>query len=441
MSAIGYRKTGTSDASWDAGANQKNLSNDDGESEYRQMYAWVDPDGDPDAKGSYKFPHHFVSSGGEVGDASTVGCSAGIGVLNGGRGGADIPDSDRQGVYNHLSHHLKDSGQEDIPELKSQIREPVRRFLESKGEERAYNSKSVEIREADDGSLLFTGYATTFNSEYDILGGPPYGWTESVDPGAFTKTLSENPDVRLLVNHDDLPLARTRSGTLQLSQDNIGLRVEAKLDPSDPDVQRLQPKMARGDLNEMSFAFRTIRQAWDEDYTRRNLVELSLADGDVSIVTFPANPATSADLRALVTLTERLYVAPEGVLAEMRASGQDPLELVRKAHKGLARLVRATRDVDTDEDDDPGAIAQAVDAAIDEALNVWDENVDQAQALVQAADLAVDHLLEVLGVPDADEEGNAEPAYTLYLSRVRASRPQRLHILRRQLDLLALSGR
>src|SRR5690348_1524690 len=72
--------------------------------------------------------------------------------------------------------------------------------------------------------------------------------------GALARTLSERPNVQLLINHDGMPLARTANGSLQLSEDNIGLRVNASLNPKDPDVQRLIPKMRRGDLNEMSFA-------------------------------------------------------------------------------------------------------------------------------------------------------------------------------------------
>jgi hypothetical protein len=53
----------------------------------------------------------------------------------------------------------------------------------------------------------------------------------------------------------------------------------------------------RGDVDQMSFAFRVIRQKWSEDRSTRTLIELSLADGDVSIVTYPAYPTTSVEAR------------------------------------------------------------------------------------------------------------------------------------------------
>ena len=57
----------------------------------RQAYAWVDPDGNPDVKASYKLIHHEVGAGGAVGPAHVRACTSGIGVLNGARGGPTFP--------------------------------------------------------------------------------------------------------------------------------------------------------------------------------------------------------------------------------------------------------------------------------------------------------------------------------------------------------------
>ncbi|WP_158884023.1 HK97 family phage prohead protease [Amycolatopsis anabasis] len=117
-SAIGPHSTATDDGAWDGPANEARLSNDAGGQVYRRAFAWQDPDGDPDAKSSYKFIHHNVSSDGEVGAANLQACTTGIAVLNGSRTGTTIPDADRQGVYNHLARHLRDADVEP-PELKS----------------------------------------------------------------------------------------------------------------------------------------------------------------------------------------------------------------------------------------------------------------------------------------------------------------------------------
>jgi hypothetical protein len=116
MGAIAVHHTGTSDAAWDAGVNEKRLRSGEDGAYYARMYAWRDPAGDETTKAAYKFPHHEVSEGGDPGAANLAGCSAGIAVLNGGRGGANIPDGDRAGVYSHLAAHLRDGGKEP-PEL------------------------------------------------------------------------------------------------------------------------------------------------------------------------------------------------------------------------------------------------------------------------------------------------------------------------------------
>lgn len=152
----------------------------------------------------------------------------------------------------------------------------------------------LEIR-SDSSTVTVEGYASTFDQPYNM------GWySESVSRGAFDRTLKSKPDVRLLVNHDGLPLARTKSvpENLTLTTDSTGLGIRAVLDASDPDVRRLVPKMKRGDLDQMSFAFGIVTEEWSDDNKKRNLTELSLTGGDVSIVTYPANPNASISVRA-----------------------------------------------------------------------------------------------------------------------------------------------
>lgn len=146
------------------------------------------------------------------------------------------------------------------------------------------------------GQVLLRGYAATYEP-YDCYGGPDSGgWVEQLRSNAFDKTLRAAPDVMLLLNHTGAPLARTKSGTMTLSCDRRGLLVEARLDPSDPDVQALLPKMRRGDLDEMSFAFRVKDQEWNSDYTHRDITEVSLQKGDVSVVNYGMNPNTRVSL-------------------------------------------------------------------------------------------------------------------------------------------------
>jgi len=152
----------------------------------------------------------------------------------------------------------------------------------------------VEIREADTGEIRVSGYAAVFGEETNIGG----MFTEVIQRGAFKDAVGRD-DVVFLINHEGLPLARTRSGTLTLREDDHGLYMEATLDASDPDVRSIIPKMKRGDLDKMSFAFIPTRQSWDEKskMPKRMIEEAELFD--VSIVTTPAYSGTEIGLRSL----------------------------------------------------------------------------------------------------------------------------------------------
>lgn len=198
-----------------------------------------------------------------------------------------------------------------------------------KGREcRRVNVSGMELRDVD-GSLNLDGWASVVETTYDM------GWyDETIRRGAFTKTLSESPDVQLLMNHEGLPLARTISGTLTLAEDVRGLHVSANLDPNDPDVQRLAPKVARGDLDQMSFAFRVIKQQWtwvedeslggDSERDKREIIEVNIDRGDVSVVNQGANPSTSFSLRDASELLSGL--SREDLLEFVRSLTPDPEE-------------------------------------------------------------------------------------------------------------------
>src|SRR5262249_13377197 len=92
----------------------------------------------------------------------------------------------------------------------------------------------LEVRKASNGMLKFRGLASRTETPYKVGDFP-----ETIAKGAFAATLAAKADVALLVGHTGLPLARTSSGTLRLSESSDGLVVEAELDPDDPDVAAL----------------------------------------------------------------------------------------------------------------------------------------------------------------------------------------------------------
>lgn len=162
-------------------------------------------------------------------------------------------------------------------------------------EVRHHDVTALEVRAAESGAVTFDGVASVVDTPYlvrDMFG----EFSETIAKGAFNRTLKQKADVRLLVNHDGVPLARTKSGTLALSADPH-LRAVAELDPMNPTVAEIRSAMGRGDLDQMSIGFRVRDQKWSEDYTEREIREVELFD--VSVVTYPASPTTVASLRSV----------------------------------------------------------------------------------------------------------------------------------------------
>ena len=123
MPATPTHHTATSDGAWDGGAAEKALKLPQDKSAAIKVgddeYAWRDADADPTTKTAWTFPHHEVSTGGTPGAANVKACSSVCGILNGGMGGAKIPESDRQAVYDHVVAHMKDAKVDNIPPLRS----------------------------------------------------------------------------------------------------------------------------------------------------------------------------------------------------------------------------------------------------------------------------------------------------------------------------------
>lgn len=177
----------------------------------------------------------------------------------------------------------------------------------SERELRVVEFELVEARAAEEGGgRKVSGYAALYNqkttlADFENYDGKRFIFEEKIAPGAFTRALAEEQDVRLLFNHDpNLLLARTSSGTLALSENRKGLKVDADL----PDTQLardLTVLMERGDVTQMSFAFivrdeeRSEKEDDKEVRVMRTVKDVDLYD--VSAVTYPAYDKTSISVR------------------------------------------------------------------------------------------------------------------------------------------------
>jgi HK97 family phage prohead protease len=153
------------------------------------------------------------------------------------------------------------------------------------------NSVEFEVRAEGDG-MSFTGYASVFNSPSEDLG----GFIEYVAPGAFRRSLQSRNEVKLLWNHDaGEPLASLRGGTMQLVEDDRGLKVTAQL-PQTSRGRDVAELLRTKVIDSMSFGFNVIKDSWSADGKTRTLESVRLFEA--SIVSFPAYSATTATVRS-----------------------------------------------------------------------------------------------------------------------------------------------
>lgn len=136
------------------------------------------------------------------------------------------------------------------------------------------------------------GYAAVFNTPADIGG----EYTEVIIPGAFGLTLRQKTDILALVDHDPgKVLARTRSGSLRLSEDAQGLSFDLDI-PDTGTGHDILALAERGDLGGMSFGFHAKEQ--HRTGSRRELRVVDLVE--ISVVqSWPAYVGTTVQARAM----------------------------------------------------------------------------------------------------------------------------------------------
>lgn len=192
---------------------------------------------------------------------------------------------------------------------------------------RQLRTVATQFQTRDDGDAPhISGYFAVFNSTYEIAP----GMSESIAPGAFSRTLSE--DIRALINHDTtLVLGRTKAHTLVLSEDERGLWGDVAINPNDGDAMNLYERVKRGDVDQCSFGFEIVRE--DTEVREDGSIHWTIREVrlyEVSACTFPAYEATNISAREAqrdamkarelaawkATMKERLKHGTESAAAE-----------------------------------------------------------------------------------------------------------------------------
>lgn len=195
---------------------------------------------------------------------------------------------------------------------------------------------SCVLRAEDGPTKRIKGTAAVYNQEAEIG-----RFREVIKPGAFARLLAEKPDVIGAFNHDwNKVLGRTTAGTLRLEDTITGLTYEIDINEEDPEALSAYAKVKRGDVHQSSFAFTVRAEEWQKAEEKGGLPLRSVVEVDelydVSPVTFPAYPTTSASVRSKLDEFSGAQVgADEGEPAEQGQAQTDPggrehLELLKR---------------------------------------------------------------------------------------------------------------
>ena len=143
--------------------------------------------------------------------------------------------------------------------------------------------------------LILEGYINKYNTRSEFM-----GFFEEIERGAFNKSIESDTFIPMLYNHDDDKiLGSTRSGTLKLISDDVGLKFTLKMNPNISYTRDVYELIKSGDVKGCSFGFIVNQDEWrtlDNGADLRIIKELTLYE--VTITPYPAYKASEVSCRS-----------------------------------------------------------------------------------------------------------------------------------------------
>ena len=169
----------------------------------------------------------------------------------------------------------------------------------------------MEVRKLDDGSLHITGYVNITDKPSRVLrDSKGNSFVERVEPRCFARALNSGDNVKFLLNHNhDINLGSLDEGNLKLTEDNIGLKIDATVNN-----EEVRKAYEEGGFSGFSYGFQKIRdnfRDWDNGIQLRTLQDIKLIE--VSLLDSKTVPAY---LGNLVNVEQR---EENGIDTEIRA--------------------------------------------------------------------------------------------------------------------------
>lgn len=165
---------------------------------------------------------------------------------------------------------------------------------------RAIDSLEDMIQTPEDSEMepeetyLVEGYAAVFDQPTVMYEMDGIKYKEVIDRNAFSGAVMD--DVVMNFDHEGRPFARTKNGSLTLTVDDIGLKVNGDLKMSDR-AKEIYKEIKAGLIDKMSFAFTVAEESYDKGTRTRRILRIKRLY-DVSCVSIPAYDTTSISARS-----------------------------------------------------------------------------------------------------------------------------------------------
>lgn len=169
----------------------------------------------------------------------------------------------------------------------------------------------MQIRVKED-SVEVEGYVNAIERKSRTIKSRMGDFVERICKGAFKRAIERNDNIRLLLNHDwSRDLGGTKEGSLELTEDSIGLRAKATI--TDQDVVT---KARNGDLVGWSFGFkdRDVDRHEENGIPTRDVKDLDLYE--VSLLDRKKTPAYEGTLVA-VRSDEEVHLTGEPLYTDV----------------------------------------------------------------------------------------------------------------------------
>lgn len=159
--------------------------------------------------------------------------------------------------------------------------------------------KDTSLQYSEEGKLELGGYINVTERQSEMLFSKKRNkwFKETMKKGVFQRAINKATEIPLLLEHDwNKKLATTSNGSLELHEDNIGLRFKAVIENQD-----IYNKVKAGLINACSFGFRALHEnieGVNERMERRYVDEIELLE--VSLVENPAYLGSLVETRALL---------------------------------------------------------------------------------------------------------------------------------------------